>query len=209
MIDVQAITDFLTVAERLESEPRLTRTSGGAPQMVASHSWNMAMMAMAFRPYLQTPVDMGRVIELCLIHDLPEAICHDVPYHTQTPDVRARKAAAESAAIEQINALLGDSHIQDLFAEYEARQTPESKLAKGLDIMDTGVQHMCARDLKYICDCQDGYYWRVFFSEDYASLLDFEPVLRTIWNEIRRRAAARLRDELDIDAAIYIKDNVK
>ena len=52
------LTDFFTISERLECELRLTRMSDGNMQAVASHSWNMIMMAIALRPYLKNPVNM-------------------------------------------------------------------------------------------------------------------------------------------------------
>ena len=72
MTDIKKLTDFLGIAEKLECEYRLTRMSDGSPQAVASHSWNMAMMAIAVRPHLTRPVNMERVLELCILHDLPE-----------------------------------------------------------------------------------------------------------------------------------------
>ena len=65
---MKKIIDFFAIAEKLECEYRLTRMSDGMPQAVASHSWNMAMMAMVLQPYFQNDYDMQRVMELCLIH---------------------------------------------------------------------------------------------------------------------------------------------
>ena len=58
---MENIVDFFEIAEKLECEYRLTRMSDGTPQSVASHSWNMAMMAMVLKPYLKNPVNMERV----------------------------------------------------------------------------------------------------------------------------------------------------
>ena len=76
---MKGVVDFFKIAEKLECEYRLTRMSDGMPQAVASHSWNMAIMAMVLQPYLQNEYDMRRVLELCLLHDLPEAIQKSVP----------------------------------------------------------------------------------------------------------------------------------
>ncbi len=199
------IVGFFEIAEKLECEYRLTRMSDGAPQAVASHSWNMAMMAMVLQPYFQNDYDMQRVIELCLIHDLPEAISHDVPLHKQTSQVRLEKHAAETAAIKQILDIVQNERIAGLFAEYDARQSPESQLVKALDVMDTGVQHMCAKDLTYIGGFDNGFYWKLFFDDDFAKIFDFEPVLRRVLDEIRTRVAKRLKEELNIDAGDFVK----
>lgn len=193
------IVDFLEIAEKLECEYRLTRMSDGASQAVASHSWNMAMMAMVLKPYLKNPVNMERVYELCVLHDLPEAIAHDVPLHKQTDVVRAQKRADECTAIGQIMDLLQNDEIRARFDEYDMRESNESKLVKALDILDTAVQHMCAKDLSYVGEFDNGFYWKLFFGDDFITMFDFEPVLRCIVDEIRNRVIKRLRTELGID----------
>ena len=205
MTTAKRLADFFNVAERLECEPRLTRMSNGACQTVASHSWNMIMMAIAVRPYLKNLINMETVLELCALHDLPESIAHDVPLHEQTDAVKVRKQIAEQHAIAKINDLLQDQHIADRFNEYELRQSPESKLVKLLDILDTCVQHMCTSDLSYVGQYNDNFYWRVFFSDVFASKFDYEPILRSVYNEVRERIAVRLKQELDIDYNVFIK----
>ncbi len=204
MTNAEKLTDFFRIAERLECEYRLTRMSDGRDQAVASHSWNMTMMALAVKPYLKHDVNMERVLELCVVHDLPESIAHDVPLHEQTPDVKVQKQCRELSAIEQIYGLLHDDHISDLFSEYEARQSPESKLVKLLDVLDTGVQHLCACDLSYIGKYRDGFYWRLFFADDFARQFDYEPMLRMVYNIIRERVAARLKQENNTDFRIFV-----
>ncbi|MBR2511012.1 MAG: HD domain-containing protein [Alphaproteobacteria bacterium] len=199
------IVDFFVIAEKLECEYRLTRMSDGMPQSVASHSWNMAMMAMVLKPYLKNPVNMERVYELCLLHDLPEAIAHDVPLHKQTDIVRAQKHVNECAAIGQIVDLLKSDEIRTRFDEYDIRESYESKLVKALDVLDTAVQHMCAKDLSYIGEYADNFYWKMFFSNDFAKIFDFEPAVRGVFDVIKQRVAERLKCELDIDVGDFVK----
>lgn len=204
-MSVDRIVDFFKIAEKLECEYRLTRMSDDAPQAVASHSWNMAMMAIVLRPYLKTSIDMERVLKMCLLHDLPEAIAHDVPLHEQTPDIKQQKHAQEQNAIKQILSLIQNNDVSDSFEEYEARNTPEAKLVKALDVLDTAVQHLCAQDLAYVGGFADNFYWKMFFSPDFAAFFDFEPVMRGVFDEIKQRVARRLKDELNIDAGDFVK----
>lgn len=199
------LVDFFQIAEKLECEYRLTRMSDGAQQAVASHSWNMAMMAIVLRPYLKNAVDMERVLKMCLLHDLPEAIAHDVPLHEQTPDVRAQKHRREATAVEQILSVVNSDDMRACLEEYEARITPEARLVKALDVLDTGVQHMCAKDLRYVGGYADNFYWRMFFDDDFAKMFDFEPVLRQVLDEMRSRVAERLKNELGIDIEVFRK----
>ena len=203
MTNAKQLADFFKLSERLECELRLTNMSDGNPQAVASHSWNMIMMAIALRPYLKKPVNMEAVMELCALHDLPEAIAHDIPLHQQTEEVKKQKHIQEEQAVDSINSLLQDEHIIARFNEYELRQSPESRLVKLLDMLDTAIQHMCAKDLSYVGTFRDNFYWKLFFSDSFASAFDYEPVLRDVYNEIRERVATRLRDELGIDYTVF------
>lgn len=204
-MSVDRIVDFFQIAEKLECEYRLTRMSDGAPQAVAAHSWNMAMMAMVLKPYLKVPVNIERVYELCLLHDLPEAIAHDVPLHEQTNEVRAKKHVDEIAAVNQIVRLLGSDEIRARFDEYDMRASAESRLVKALDVLDTAVQHLCTQDLAYIGSFADNFYWKMFFSPDFAAFFDSEPVIRGVFDEVKQRVARRLKDELNIDAGDFVK----
>ena len=202
---MKKIVDFLQIAERLECEYRLTRMSDGQMQSVASHSWNMALMAVVLRPYLQTPVNMERVLQMCLLHDLPEAIAHDVPLHQQTDAVRAQKHQDEVNAIRQITDLIQCDAVSAAFREYELRQSPEARLVKALDVLDTGVQHLCAKDLSYVGQYADNFYWKMFFDDEFVKMFDFEPALRGVMDDIRIRVAKRLKDELGIDVGDFVK----
>ena len=163
------------------------------------------MMAMVLKPYLKNPVNMERVYELCLLHDLPEAIAHDVPLHEQTDTVRAQKHVQECAAIGQSADLLKSDEIRARFDEYDLRESYESKLVKALDVLDTAVQHMCAKDLSYIGEYADNFYWKMFFSNDFVTMFDFEPAVRGVFDIIKQRVAERLKCELDIDAGKFVK----
>jgi hypothetical protein len=65
---------------------------------------------------------------------------------------------------------------------------------------------MCAQDLSYVGTYKDNFYWRAFFSESFAAKFDYEPVLRNIYNEIRGRVAARLKQELNLDSTQFTKE---
>lgn len=198
------LVDFFAIAEKLECEYRTTRMSDGAQQSVASHSWNMIIMAIALQPYLTQRPNMERVMEMCALHDLPEAIIHDIPLHKQTPDVRAKKRAQESGAVSQITDLLGNEKIRNVLDEYEERKSYEARLVKAIDVLDVALQHLCAADLKYVGEYDDNFYWKLFFSDKLASGFDFEPVLRDVFDEIRRRVSGRLLKEQGIDSSVFM-----
>ena len=43
----------------------------------AEHSWHIAVMAMLFSEYAPEPVDVGRVVQMCVVHDLVEIYAGD------------------------------------------------------------------------------------------------------------------------------------
>lgn len=199
------IVDFLKIAERLECEYRITRMSDNSFQSVASHSWNMATMAIVMEPHFVKKYDMAKVLKLCVLHDLPEAIAHDIPLHQQNDACRMEKSMQEACAINKIINMLKNPDVSDCFDEYEKRVSPESKLVKALDRLDTTVQHLCAKDLKYVGEYNDNFYWKLFFSEKFAAHFDFEPILKKVFNEIRQRVSDRLKNELGIDSNSFVE----
>ena len=100
--------------------------------------------------------------------------------------------------------MLNDDEIKNVLSEYEERKSPESKLVKALDRLDTAVQHLCARDLSYVGEYDNNFYWKLFFSDKFADGFDFEPVLRDVFNEICRRVSVRLKNELGIDSNVFM-----
>ena len=43
----------------------------------AEHSWHIAVMAMLFSEYAIEKVDIGRAVQMCVVHDLVEIIAGD------------------------------------------------------------------------------------------------------------------------------------
>jgi putative hydrolase of HD superfamily len=141
------VLDFLRAAERLKSTVRSGYTSTGEPESVAEHTWRLCLMALVLRPAFPD-VDFAKLVKICIIHDLGEAIHGDVPAPEQ-----ARRAAAGALGgkAEQerrdLLELLGPlpealrEEITALWDEYEAAQSPEARIAKGLDKLETIMQH--------------------------------------------------------------------
>ena len=106
------------------------------PESVASHSWQMAMLALKLAETVKN-YDMNKVIKLCLCHDIGESVIGDITPHDSH---YLSKNEIEQQAVYQI---ADESHLPELkllFAEYEANQTPEAKLANDLDKLDMFAQ---------------------------------------------------------------------
>ena len=97
------------------------------PESVAAHSWGMALLAMHLCP---DELDRLRVIEMCLVHDLPEIIVGDLTPH----DDLSNKKEDEYNAMKSLA-----PQWLDLFEEYEENASPESKFVKYLDKLDMAL----------------------------------------------------------------------
>ena len=145
--EIAGVLDFLRAAERLKSTTRTGYTSTGEQESVAEHTWRLCLMALVLRPAFPD-VDFAKLVKICIIHDLGEAIHGDVSAPEQ-----ARRAAAgistgksdqERRDLLELLAPLPPAlrdEIASLWDEYEAAQSPEARLAKGLDKLETIMQH--------------------------------------------------------------------
>jgi putative hydrolase of HD superfamily len=139
--ELEGVLTFLRAAERLKTVTRSGWTSTGQPESVAEHTWRLCLMAMVL--YGRTDaVDLAKLLKMCLIHDLGEAIGGDVPAPAQQAGVN--KADRERADLLELIAPLPAAarrEIAELWDEYEAAASPEARVAKGLDKLETILQH--------------------------------------------------------------------
>ena len=70
--------EFLHRAEQLKCALRHSWTSSGRRESVAEHSWRLGLAAWLLKEEFPQ-IDLERLLELCLLHDLGEAVTGDVP----------------------------------------------------------------------------------------------------------------------------------
>jgi putative hydrolase of HD superfamily len=144
--EIEGVLDFLRAAEALKNTHRSAWTSGGQPESVAEHTWRLCLMALVLRDGFPE-VDFARLVQICIIHDLGEAIGGDIPAIHQVPG--ESKAAQERADLLKLLEPLPErlrERITALWDEYEAAASPEAKLAKALDKLETILQHNQGRN---------------------------------------------------------------
>ena len=133
--------EFIQKAEQLKSTLRSAHTAAGRRESTAEHSWRLALLAMVLEDEYPE-LDQHRVLKLCLVHDLGEAIGGDIPAINQVPG--QDKAGAERADLLTLAACLPEKRRTEIIAlwdEYENAATPEARLVKGLDKLETIIQH--------------------------------------------------------------------
>jgi 5'-deoxynucleotidase YfbR-like HD superfamily hydrolase len=109
-------------------------TDGSRRENSGEHSWHLALMAIVLAPHSAEPVDLARVVEMLLVHDLVEIDAGDTfVYDTEA---LAEKEGLERKAADRLFALIpGDegSRLRAAWDEYEAAATPEARYAHSVD----------------------------------------------------------------------------
>jgi len=126
---------FLVEADKLKRILRRTPLADGSRlENSAEHSWHLALAAMMLVEYAPPGVDLARVLELVVIHDLVEIDAGDT--FAYDPEHALSKSARERAAADRIFGLLPAEQgagIRGLWEEFEEYATPESRFANALD----------------------------------------------------------------------------
>jgi putative hydrolase of HD superfamily len=145
--ELSGVLEFLRAAERLKNTTRSGFTSEGRPESVAEHTWRLCLMAVVLGPSFPD-VDFAKLVKICIVHDLGEAIGGDVPAPEQARRLSLGATAGKAAderrdlleLLRPLPATLRDE-ITALWDEYEAAQSQEARLAKVLDKLETIMQH--------------------------------------------------------------------
>lgn len=138
--------DFLLRAFLLKDEARAGWVIRGIrePESVADHSWGTALLCLLAGPTAGVEVDVDRAVRMALVHDLAEALTHDIP---AGPGPRAIGAAEkhrlEGEAITKLCADLPEDQAADvraLWEEYEQRVTPTALFVRDMNLVDMVAQ---------------------------------------------------------------------
>jgi putative hydrolase of HD superfamily len=126
---------FLIEADRLKNVIRGNRIADASRrENTAEHSWHLALFAIVLREYAVGDIDVWRVVEMLILHDLVEIESGDTPLF----DARGAldQAERESLAAEKLFGLLpGDqaAAMRATWEEFEMAESPDARFAKALD----------------------------------------------------------------------------
>ncbi|SFK40424.1 HD domain-containing protein [Methylophaga sulfidovorans] len=133
MTNIRQMTDFLLELDALKHINRRSYISGGERlENSAEHSWHLAMACWNIAEHFQLNVDMAKLLQYALVHDLGEVDAGDTfLYSTE------RKTAneAERQCVKRFSEHKGN-HIQNLLSvwdEQEFGDSIEAKLMKAVD----------------------------------------------------------------------------
>lgn len=132
---------FLREAEKLKDVLRSAHTSSGRTESTAEHSWRLCLMAIVFEDELSN-LDVLKLLKMCVIHDLGEAINGDIP--AVSKDLFPTKGAQERNDLLLLTSALDEAlrtEILALWDDYENALSPEAQAVKALDKLETILQH--------------------------------------------------------------------
>ncbi len=181
--------EFLSLAEKLKCNTRHSVTTSGRDESVAEHCWRLALMAMLLEGEFPD-LNMEKVIKMCLIHDLGEAVTGDIPTFLKTED----NEKTEETAVAGLTKSLPQREcvaFNELFTEMNELKTGEAKLYKALDKCEALLQHNEA---------------------DISSWLPLEYELQITYGQKEADEFTfmrKLRDELELDSRKKIEDELK
>lgn len=126
---------FLLEADRLKSVVRGSRIADASRrENTAEHSWHLALFAMVLREHAVGPVDVWRVVQMLILHDLVEIEGGDTPLFDAAGALG--QAERERQAADKIFGLLPPdqgSELRALWEEFEEAGTADARFAKALD----------------------------------------------------------------------------
>lgn len=133
------LLELLHTAGQLRDTTRHCYTPGGRHESVAEHCWRLALMAFWLGDEFPE-LDMNRVTQMCLIHDLGEAFTGDIPVFDKTGEDEAREEALLFSWVAAMPEPLRE-RMQQLYREMQAQETGEAKLYKALDGLEALISH--------------------------------------------------------------------
>ncbi|MBQ8903467.1 MAG: HD domain-containing protein [Oscillospiraceae bacterium] len=136
------INEFIRIINIFEAMKRNTRhswLSDGRHESVAEHSWRVTIMAYFLKDEFPG-VDIDKVIKMCLFHDIGEAFTGDIPAFLKTDEDEIIEENTIEKFIETLPTEYRDE-LALLFEEMNRLETPEARIYKTLDKMETLIQH--------------------------------------------------------------------
>lgn len=150
--ELSKCVEFLNEIEKLKIIYRQNSvTDKSRNENSAEHSWHVSLMAIILSGFSnKSDLDILKVVKMLLIHDIVEIDAGDTfLYDEESNKLKENK---ELQAAERIFGLLPKPIGDDLFnlwEEFEARISPESKFAASLDGLQPLINHLHTKNMKY------------------------------------------------------------
>lgn len=197
MSKARSIIEFMNIAEGLKRELRHVWLSDGTQERVASHCWSMSLLALLLLAEMEQEIDPLKVLKMIVIHDLVEIYAGDMPAFVAAKGRQAEKEKAEAEALDKLLSKLPNerlaSELHDLWHEYEAKQSIESKFAQACDKAEVILQHNLSPIDTFT---QGDYDLNPYYKEDY---FQFDNFLQEFKRELDRDVMEKFEAEGDME----------
>ena len=184
-MDARKLLETLAVAERLKDTTRHCYTAKGRHESVAEHSWMMTLMVFFMRDQFPD-VDMDKVTRMCIIHDLGECFTGDIPTFEKSRENEQTGDALLEKWVKSLPAGYAEEMLT-LYAEMNARQTPEAKVYKAIDGLEALIQHNISDLSTWI---PKEYELNLTYADDKVAFSEYLTALR---EEIRKDTIEKLK----------------
>ena len=132
---MQHIVDFILELDRLKGVTRKSKPIGlDRYENSTEHSWQIALLAGAMAEFAEPGVDVHRVMQMLLVHDIGEIDTGDTIVYAE--EGLAERKAAERVAVERIFGMLPNAQgakFLALWEEFEAGESAEARFAHAAD----------------------------------------------------------------------------
>jgi len=141
--DLRRIIQFVIELDKLKAILRRTKPVGlERYENSAEHSWQVSLLALLLAQHAREPVDVLRVVEILLVHDIPEIDSGDQIVYQGPSEARAD---AERKAASRLFGLLPEPQAGwclSRWEEYEARKSKEAVFAYAVDRLMPVLQNL-------------------------------------------------------------------
>lgn len=146
MEELKQQLNFILELDRLKAVYRqaLVKSDKNRNENSAEHSWHISMMANTLHKYAEEPVNISRVINMLLIHDIVEIDAGDTFAFAAQRELDGQEDK-EIKAANRIFGLLPEKQflsMKQLWLEFEEAKTADARFAKAMDRVLPLLQNM-------------------------------------------------------------------
>lgn len=143
MMDITAVLNTLHHGNQLKRTVRTGWGQRGVPnaENVAAHSFGVVFVALVLAQTIEAPLDLGRLLAMAALHDLPEALTSDIPTPAWHYLPSGIKTKVERGAMQEMLAKAAFAPtFMDLWEELHTEETAESLLVHDADKLEMYLQ---------------------------------------------------------------------
>lgn len=133
---IENTVQFILFMDRLKTVCRQTPLVNGLrKERTAEHSWHVAIAALCLYRYSSDPIDLGRALQLAVVHDLPEALVGDTFVYGSRSDTRRSREEPAMLELANMSGPHAGPDILEAWRDYEYEQSPEGRFIMAIDVL--------------------------------------------------------------------------